>query len=174
VRLRLPAVRRIPAPLALLLVVGLLQSIAWDVALPAFQGPDEAGHFSYVQHLAETGEIPSITRGDKPNSTEVQEALTWLNLKPLVGDVRARPAWSSADLRLWHHVDHAMPRGARANGVGPNPLGKNPPLYYAVMSVPYRMLVWLPLLKRLFLLRLANALFYLTQASSRWSHSWPS
>ena len=162
------AIRRVPTPLALLLTVALVLSVAWDVALPAFQGPDEAGHFSYLQHLAETGKIPSATTGGKPNSTEVQAALNWLNLKALIGDIRAAPAWSSADLALWHQVEHALPSGSRGDGAGPNALAKNPPLYYAVMSVPYRMLVWLPLLKRLFLLRLLNALFYLATIVLVW------
>jgi Predicted membrane protein (DUF2142) len=161
-------VRSVPRPLALLLVVGLLLSVAWDVALPAFQGPDEAGHFSYVQHLAETGNLPSVTGGSRPNSAEVQGALSWLNLKALIGDLRARPAWSSADLSLWQHVDRTLPRGSRADGNGPNPLAKNPPLYYAVMSIPYRMIVWLPLLERLFVLRLFNALFYLATIVLVW------
>jgi 4-amino-4-deoxy-L-arabinose transferase-like glycosyltransferase len=161
-------VTSVPTPLALLLIVGLLLSIAWDVALPAFQGPDEVGHFSYLQHLAETGELPHVTGGGKPNSAEVREALSSLNLKALVGDIRARPAWSSADLRLWHEVERTLPRGARASGTGPNPLAKNPPLYYAVMAIPYRMLVWLPLLKRLFVLRLVNALFYLATVVLVW------
>ncbi|MCW3028754.1 MAG: hypothetical protein JWN81_1965, partial [Solirubrobacterales bacterium] len=161
-------VRSVPAPLGLLLVAGTLLSIAWDISLPAFQGPDEAGHFAYVQHLAETGSIPRTAGGGKPESTEAQAALTWLNLRALTGDLRAAPGWSSADLRLWRKVESALPPGSRSDGAGPNPLAKNPPLYYAVMSVPYRLLVWLPLLKRLFLLRLANALFYLATIALVW------
>jgi hypothetical protein len=160
--------KRVPRPLALILVVGALQSIAWALALPAFQGPDEYTHFAYVQHLAETGEFPSATAGSTSNSTEVGDALVWLNLQPLVGDLGARPAWSSADLQLWHQVERSMPPGSRANGAGPNPIAKNPPLYYAVMSIPYRMFVWLPLLKRLFVLRLFNALCYLATIALAW------
>jgi 4-amino-4-deoxy-L-arabinose transferase-like glycosyltransferase len=161
-------IRRVPGPLASLLLVGALLSIAWDVSLPAFQGPDERGHFAYVQHLAETGSIPRSTGGGKSDSTEAEAALTWLNLKALTGDLRAAPAWSAADLRLWRLLEAALPHGSRSNGAGPNPLAKNPPLYYAVMSVPYRLLIWLPLLKRLFLLRLANALLYLTTIALVW------
>jgi hypothetical protein len=146
----------------------MLQSVAWDIALPAFQGPDEAGHFGYLQHLAETGTIPSVSAGHTPNSSEAQAALNWLNLNPLIGDIGARPAWSSADLRAWREVDGSLPHGSRANGAGPNALAKNPPLYYAVMSIPYRMFVWLPLLKRVFVLRLVNSLFYLATIVLVW------
>lgn len=152
----------------LLLLVGALQSIAWDVALPAFQGPDEDTHFSYVQHLAETGELPSPTTGETAYSSEEEEALVTLNLLPLIGDANSRPAWGEADLGAWHKLERTINRAARENGAGPNPIAKNPPLYYAAMSIPYRLLVWLPLLKRLFVLRLFNALCYLATIAMTW------
>jgi hypothetical protein len=161
-------VRMVPTPLRLLLIVAALLSIAWDASLPAFQGPDESGHFAYVQHLAETGHIPSSTSGGMPNSTEEQDALIWLNLQSSIGEPGGRPAWSEADLSLWHRIEHTLTRGARTNGVGANPLAKNPPLYYAAMSIPYRLFVWLPLLKRLFVLRLFNALCYLATVALTW------
>ena len=160
--------RRIPRPLALLLAVGALQALAWDVALPAFQGPDEAGHFAYIQHLAETGHLPSATTGGTPNSSEEQSALNTLNLQSLVGDLGGRPAWTAADLSLWQHVRDSLPPGSRTNGNGPNPLAKNPPLYYAAMSVPYRAFLWLGLLKRLFVMRLFNALCFLATIAFTW------
>jgi 4-amino-4-deoxy-L-arabinose transferase-like glycosyltransferase len=158
----------IPLALALVLLVGALQSVAWDLTLPAFQGPDEAAHFSYLQHLAETGDLPSASTGNSPNSGETQNALIQLNLSPLIGNLSARPAWSSADLALWHRVERSLPAGSRADGSGPNAIAKNPPLYYAVMSIPYRAFVWLPLLKRLFVLRLFNALCYLATIAFAW------
>ena len=158
----------VPRPLTLLLAAAALLSIGWDMALPPFQGPDESGHFAYIQHLAETGQTPSVTTGGSPNSTEEQDALIWLNLGPLTGNLTARPAWGPADLSLWHQVERGMPRGSRTNGSGPNPLAKNPPLYPAAMSIPYRLLVWLPLLKRLFILRLFNALCYFATVALTW------
>ena len=161
-------IRRVPLALALILLVAALQSIAWDVALPPFQGPDEDAHFAYVQHLAETGHLQSVTSGAGPLSTEEETAMRLLNLHPLIGDLSARPAWNTVDLSLWRAADRALPKGSRADGSGPNPLAKNPPLYYAAMSIPYRMFVWLPLLKRLFVLRLFNALCYLASIALTW------
>lgn len=160
--------RRVPTVLALILVAAGLQSLAWDVALPAFQGPDEDAHFGYVQHLAETGTIPSSSAGNAPNSTEVAFELNALNLHALMGDPGARPAWSSADLAYWHRIEATLPRNARSDGTGLNPEAKNPPLYYALMAIPYRMFVWLPLLKRLFVLRLISALCYLATITLTW------
>jgi 4-amino-4-deoxy-L-arabinose transferase-like glycosyltransferase len=161
-------VRRVPRALALLLLVGALQSVAWAVALPAFQGPDESAHFGYLQHLAVTGNLPSPTRGRSANSSEAEAALVKLNLKPLIGNLAAKPAWSSADLALWRSAEHSLPAGAASDGAGPNAIAKNPPLYYAVMAVPYRIIGWLPLLKRILLLRLFSALCYLATIALTW------
>jgi hypothetical protein len=160
-------ISRIPVALSVLLLVGAIQTVAWDVAMTPFDGPDEDLHFAYVQYLAETGHLPSSTTGT-PHSTELQETMTTMNLESLRGNLQARPAWSQADLNLLHEVEHRLPPGARANGNGSNPQAKNPPLYYAVMAIPYRLLVWLPLLKRLFVLRLFNALFYLATIALTW------
>jgi hypothetical protein len=160
--------RHTPRALVLLLLVGALQSLAWDVSLPAFQGPDEDTHFAYVQHLAETGELPSPTTGGTAYSSQEEEALVTLNLLPLIGDANSRPAWSEADLRAWRGVERTIGPAGRKNGAGPNPIAKNPPLYYAAMSIPYRLLVWLPLLKQLFLLRLFSALCYLATIAMTW------
>jgi len=162
------AIRRVPSPLALILILAVLQTLAWNVALPAFQGPDESTHFAYVQHVAETGTIPSPTAGSGPLSSEIEAAMQTLNLRPLIGDLGARPAWGPADLQLWRAAERALPKGARANASGPNPIASNPPLYYALMAVPYRLFVWLPLLKRIFLMRLFGGLLYLATVALTW------
>ena len=102
------------------------------------------------------------------DSTEVADALFVLNLHTLMGNLGARPAWSPADLALWHRAEKTMPPGSRANGSGPNPAAVNPPLYYAIMAIPYRLFVWLPLLKRVFVLRLFNALCFLATIALTW------
>ncbi|MGH2880963.1 MAG: ArnT family glycosyltransferase [Solirubrobacteraceae bacterium] len=154
--------------LMVILAVAALQSLAWDIALPAFQGPDEDTHFAYIQHLAETGELPSPSSGGTAYSSEEEQALVSLNLLPTIGDLGGRPAWSKVDLEAWHAQERALTAAARGNGAGPNPIAKNPPLYYATMSIPYRVFVWLPLLKRLFVLRLFNALCYLATIALTW------
>lgn len=161
-------VRALPVSLVLIMLVAALQAIAWDVALPAFQGPDENTHFAYIQYLAETGHLPSATSGGSAFSSEVQSTLTTLNLDPTIGNLNSRPAWSPADLKLWRETQQHLSGGARENGHGPNPIAKNPPLYYATMAVPYRLLTWLPLLRRLFVLRLFNALCYLATVALTW------
>jgi hypothetical protein len=175
---RLGALRRrigsVPAPLRLILIAAALLTIGWDIATPPLEGPDEAKHFAYLQYLAETGHLPRATGPNEailevaPGSTEEQEAMNTLLLRPAITNRRVRPAWSTLDLNLWRHVERSLPHGSRANGAESNPLAKNPPLYYAVMAIPYRMVIWLPLLKRVFVLRLFNALFYLATIALMW------
>ena len=50
--------RRLPAPLLALLAVTALEGLAWLVAMPAFQGPDEGRHIAYVQKIADAHTIP--------------------------------------------------------------------------------------------------------------------
>jgi hypothetical protein len=164
--------REVPRPLALILFVAATLSLAWDVASPSLEGPDEAKHFAYVQYLAETGHLPRVLSEAEPEvapgSTEEQVVVNSLGLRPAITNRRVRPDWSSADLNFLHQAERTMPRGSRRNGGSGNPLAKNPPLYYALMTIPYRVFVWLPLLKRVFLMRLFNALFYLATIVFAW------
>lgn len=160
--------RSVPTSLALILLFAALQSLAWDLALPAFQGPDEDTHFAYVQYIAETDRLPSSTSGSSPLSSEVESALTTLNLRATMGNLTSRPAWSTGDLSFWDEAERHLPNGSRENGSGPNPIAKNPPLYYLVMAVPYRLFAWLPLLQQLFVLRLFNAFCYLATIILTW------
>jgi 4-amino-4-deoxy-L-arabinose transferase-like glycosyltransferase len=159
---------RVPMPLALILLIGALLSVAWDLAVPAFQGPDEDAHFGYVQHLAETGRPPSPSTGSSSYSTQEATLLKDLNLLPLRGNLSARPAWSSADLALWHQAERQLPPGSSSNGNGPNATGQNPPLYYALMAIPYWLFSGLPLLKLLFVMRLFDALCFLATIALTW------
>lgn len=162
----------IPTPLAVILAVAALQSIAWNLATPAFQGPDENAHYAYIQYLAETGHLPrpgpAPTSAVAGVSTEEQDALTWLNLQATLGNYGGRPAWTIADLRAWHQIERSLPPGSREDGSGPNPIAKDPPLYYAVMAIPYQVFAGFSLLKRIFVLRLFNALFYLATVALAW------
>ncbi|HEV2981803.1 MAG TPA: glycosyltransferase family 39 protein [Solirubrobacteraceae bacterium] len=162
----------VPKPLALILFVAATLSLAWDVASPSLEGPDEAKHFAYVQYLAETGHLPRVLTEAEPEvapgSTEEQVTVNSLGLRPAITNRHVRPAWSSVDLNLLHEAERSMAHGSRTNGGSGNPLAKNPPLYYALMTIPYRAFVWLPLLKRVFLMRLLNVLFYLATIVFAW------
>src|SRR5919107_3746604 len=96
--------RRTPRPLALILAVAALLSVAWTFTTTPFQGPDEPAHFNFTQHLADTGKKPTVVGGDHPDSSQVFTALFFLNLDQLAGVADARPAWSEAEERRFGEI----------------------------------------------------------------------
>jgi hypothetical protein len=153
--------RRIPAPLALVLAMATAVSVAWCVVVPPFQGPDEAPHFLYTQRIVERQAIPFVWHarsnppGVSPNSAEVRTALVQAGFGPLAGNLGARPYWTSADVGEWRRADRALGADAREDG-GYTSSFRNPPLYYLYQSVPYGIAHGGSVFDRLMLMRLAN------------------
>jgi 4-amino-4-deoxy-L-arabinose transferase-like glycosyltransferase len=159
----------IPRPLAGLLAACALLSIAWTITMAPLQGPDEHNHLGYVQQLAETGSGPSFGATTGASwSREQQTWMGWQSLLSLIGISDARPGWNPAEeARLSAYEDH-LPSGARKDGSGPNPVGQNPPLYYAYETIPYWISRWSDLPTRLLFMRLANVPLYLAIVVFAW------
>jgi Predicted membrane protein (DUF2142) len=150
-------------------VVAAIEVVAWSLVMPPFQGPDEMAHFAYVQHLAETGQAPDRIGGSGRNiSTEQAEAIRWENLHALVGVLGMRPGWAEAEERRWREVEASLPEEASADGDGPNAVGQNPPLYYALETIPYHLSPGGSFLNRFYLTRLGSAGFYLAAVALMW------
>jgi 4-amino-4-deoxy-L-arabinose transferase-like glycosyltransferase len=165
----LAKVRSVPRPLAALLAVATIQVAAWALVMPPFQGPDEMAHFAYVQHLAETGEAPDRTGGSGRNlSSEQAEAIRWENVHALVGVLGMRPGWTGAEERRWREVEASLSDEASANGDGPNAVGQNPPLYYALETIPYHLAPGGSFFNRFYLTRLGSAAFYVGAVAFVW------
>ena len=160
--------RRIPRPLALLLAVSALLSVAWTFTTAPLQGPDEPAHFNFTQHLAETGAKPTVVGGDHPDSSQVFAALYFLGLDQLAGVSDARPAWSAAEERRFDDLLEDAGEAAEEDGAGPNPLAKNPPLYYAYAALPYYVGSAGSFWDRLILMRLASGLLLLATVAFTW------
>ncbi|HYM56474.1 MAG TPA: DUF2142 domain-containing protein [Solirubrobacteraceae bacterium] len=154
--------------MALLLGVAALLSVAWSFTTAPLQGPDESAHFSYIQHLAETGHKPRVLGGIRPDSTEVGTALAFFNLAQLRTDPGARPAWSQLEERRFKDTLEFFGEKAQDDGSGPNPLAKNPPLYYAYQVVPYYVGSAGSFWDRLIVMRLASGLLFLLAVTSTW------
>jgi Predicted membrane protein (DUF2142) len=152
-----------------LLAVATVQVLAWALVMPPLQGPDESAHFAYVQHLAETGEAPEQTGGSGANvSSEQAEATKWENLHALVGVLGMRPGWTEAEERRWREVEASLSDEASANGDGPNAVGQNPPLYYALETIPYHLAPGGSFLNRFYMARLGSAVFYVAAVAFMW------
>jgi 4-amino-4-deoxy-L-arabinose transferase-like glycosyltransferase len=164
--------RRVPGPLAILLVVGAVEALAWCVALPALQGPDEVSHYTYVERIVERGTIPWKPGGDDgkspayPHSTETLTALTKAELGSLTANVAARAAWTPADVALWTRADRRLGARDREDGGYTGAL-KNPPAYYLYEAVPYAVARG-TFFDRLFAMRLANIPLFLATIAFTW------
>lgn len=168
-RRSLARLRGVPLPLTALIVVGAIHVAAWIAVTPAFQGPDEAAHFAYAQHLAETGSPPEKVAGNGlTQSTEQSQAMDWAGLHSLIGVVGARPAWSDVEEREWEKAEAALPADASDDGEGPNAVAGNPPLYYAYEAVAYHAAPGGSLFGRYYAMRITSALFYLVMIPFAW------
>jgi hypothetical protein len=128
------ALRRVPAAAWTCALIALLNAAAWSVITPPFQGKDEVDHFSYIAQLAERGTLPHETSGGEypPHEALAMRALHYYG-------VRFTPAAhtisTAAEQRAVNEAIHAaVPPTASGNAGVATP---EPPLYYALASIPY-------------------------------------
>src|SRR3954447_16639682 len=153
--------RRIPAPLAALLVAATACAVAWCIVLPPLQGPDEISHFTYAQWIVEHEEIPwqpgreAIAPAPRPYSTEVALALDQAGFRQLQGNAKARPWWTAVDQQLWAKSANGVSDRQRRDEIGKTTSFLNGPLYYLYSAVPYKVAGG-TFFDRLMAMRLAN------------------
>jgi hypothetical protein len=161
------SLRRVPAPLALLLAVAAVLSLSWSLVTAPLQGPDEADHVGYVEHFAETGKIPSADTGNGPFGLDEAAALN-AGLLRLTQNRLARPPWSVAAEQAFRTVEDALPGNARDIGGGPNSVGKNPPLYYAWEAIGWKLSFGAGFFGKLFVLRAFSGIMFLLMVAFTW------
>jgi hypothetical protein len=135
-------------------LVAVLGAASWSIITPPFQSPDEPSHFAYVQQLAEGGRLPASSGYVFSPAEEValgdleQYGVHW---HPLVRTI-STPAQQH---RL--QVDLARPLSRRGSG-GASVAASEPPLFYALETIPYELGASGTLLDQLALMRLLSAL----------------
>jgi len=146
--------RRVPRVAWTCALVATLNAACWSVITPPFQVPDEPSHFAYVQLLAETGRLPTSDIGAfSPEEETGLRDLNQANVRwhPEVGTISS-PA---AKQQLEHDLAQPLSRvGSGAAGVA----ASEPPLYYALETIPYYLGSSGTLLDQLELMRLLSAL----------------
>jgi hypothetical protein len=160
--------RGIPRPLALLLVVAAVLSVAWSFATAQLQGPDEADHVAYVAHLAETGKIPSAVTGNAPYAPDESAALYGYGYLRLLQNRLVRPPWTPLAEQSFRRAEDALPKGAPGQGAGANPVGKNPPLYYVYEAIGWKLTPGGHFFGRIFVLRAMSGLLLLAMVAFTW------
>lgn len=156
----------------MLLVVAVVEALAWCIMLPPLQGPDEISHVAYAQRIVENREIPWQPGGKtanpgSPYSTELADGASQAGLFVLAGNLRARPAATAADEALWNRVSDSYARAQRADGGYTSAL-KNPPAYYLYSAVAYAATEPLDLFDQLYVMRLANIPILLAMIVFTW------
>jgi hypothetical protein len=146
--------RRVPTAAWACAGVACLSAASWSIVTPPFQVPDEPSHVAYAQQLAETGRLPTSSSSRyAPAELATLEALNHLEVRfnPVHGEISS-PAQRR---RLEENLAQPLPRvGEGAAGVATS----EPPLYYALLTIPYRLASRGNLLDQLALMRLVSAL----------------
>ena len=136
--------------------------------LPPYEGFDETAHYSYVSFLADRGAIPhfELTPLDASIETERFGLPRPYRAAPPYEDnggityrdffhIRSAQERDQATRRFWQPLDKPV---RYTPGTRPNWQGQHPPLYYALLVLPYKLSQnWSPGL-RLFMLRLVSVL----------------
>jgi 4-amino-4-deoxy-L-arabinose transferase-like glycosyltransferase len=148
--------KRVPAAAWICGIVATLNAASWSFITPPFQVPDEPDHFAYVKQLAETRSLPASSEERfSPEEKLVLEALNYEQVRqhPGTGTISSQAEQRKLD-EVLVGVGQLPKQGAPYAGVATS----EPPLYYALESIPYILGSHGTLLDRLQLMRLLSAL----------------
>ncbi len=150
-------IRRVPVAAWMCALVACFSAASWSFITPPFQVPDEPDHFAYVKQLAETGSGP--TSGEESSySTEETFALRALRYPQLRQGPSKRAIFSQAEQSKLDKALEELNRSSEKGSPNAGSAVSQPPLYYALQSVPYKLGSGGTLLDRLQLMRLFSAL----------------
>jgi 4-amino-4-deoxy-L-arabinose transferase-like glycosyltransferase len=159
--------RRPPAPLVCLLAATLLIGVTWALVVPPFQAPDEPAHVAYVQSIAERHALPG-TVGRSSYSTEQQLGAVADNSDQTAAVPATKPTWSKDAYERWHRRAAQLGASDRDDGGGPNFASSNPPLYYTLSVIPYKLAGGGDLFARITAMRIGSVVFLLISVAATW------
>jgi len=117
--------------------VALLNGLAWSLITPPFEVPDENAHYAYVQQLAERGKLPRSAQPEGFFSPAEDGTLGTIYFYLIVGRPNDPAPFSEIDQR---EVEALERRHLRRTGNGNAfTATNNPPLFYAVQTIPYKL-----------------------------------
>ena len=163
--------RRLPPSLGWLFAAVALTGIAWALAVPAWQSPDEDAHFAYAQTLAELHRRPhddGRTAAEAEKSTEQHLAERDSGFIGSYQRIEAKPEWSAAAQERWERANAALSPRARRDGGGANAAQANPPTYYLYAALGYEAASGGTVLDQLYAMRLVSVPLLLVFALSAW------
>lgn len=184
--------RSVPRPLAGLLFAVATFGICWALVVPAFQGPDEIQHYSYVETLAQQHRLPGAentgepdpnidhstptnktlntlfngkrhTAGNNPVSTAVLHMLYAFNGAGVTVGI-AHPEQSELAFKRWLTTTTDSQR----DGGGTYPGSNYPPAYFAFDAIGYSLAVGGNVVDHLYAARLWSVLCLLLTTTGVW------
>jgi 4-amino-4-deoxy-L-arabinose transferase-like glycosyltransferase len=150
--------------LALIWACFLLRALFYCSVIPLWEGYDEFSHFAFIQHFAATGTIPDARHTN--SSREVQESMRLTPMPWMQRDLRqnvTHDAWWRLPFPERAHRERRLralpPQWATETPQDFVPIyeAQQPPLYYVLLSAPYRLLSATNLVTRVWWLRLFTA-----------------
>ncbi|HWW90950.1 MAG TPA: DUF2142 domain-containing protein [Solirubrobacteraceae bacterium] len=148
--------RRIPLVGWVCALAALANGLAWALIVPPFQVPDENAHYAYVQQVAERGTLPRLVSPEGALSPREDEILSSLLTFEIAGHAD-NPA-PSTDLQQ-QVIDGVAKQNLSALGSGDALTAtNNPPLYYALQAIPYKLTPGGKVLDKLAAMRFLSAL----------------
>jgi hypothetical protein len=146
--------RGLPRAAWMCALVATMSAACWSLITPPFQAPDEPSHFAYVQFLAETGRLPNSSQGAFSQAED--GALSGLRQHEVEWHPEVETISSPAQQRLLR--EDLTPALGRVGPGGAGVAASEPPLYYALETIPYYIGSSGTLLVQLELMRLLSAL----------------
>jgi hypothetical protein len=136
--------------------IAAVAGVGWAAILPPWQAPDEINHFSYVQYLAETGDLPGPPRPVE-YSKEHQYAMEQSFTNSVRQNAQAKPPWEDSAFERWDALQKRT-GASPSDGGGTSTASPYPPPYYGLAAVGYKAFEGGTIFDRLFGTRLLAAL----------------
>ncbi|HXC23746.1 MAG TPA: DUF2142 domain-containing protein [Solirubrobacteraceae bacterium] len=145
---------RIPTAAWVCALLAVANATCWSLVTPPFLAIDEPDHFAYVQLLGESGRLPSS--GQQEYSPQETLALNDLHQSLVRFNPTGHTIFSTAEQ---HKLDRDLAQNVSAVGNGGvGVAASEPPLYYALETIPYAIASSGSILDQLELMRLSSAL----------------
>jgi Predicted membrane protein (DUF2142) len=149
-------VRRVPKGAWLCALVALANGLAWSLIVPPFEVPDENAHYAYVAQVAERGTLPHPGPAAGPLSPAEDATLATIRFYEMVGEPHNPAPFSALQQDAIEAVARAR-LSTRGDGDALTATN-NPPLYYVLEAIPYKLGASGTVLDRLALMRVLSAL----------------
>ena len=152
-----------PKLLKLLLIAAFFNALSWIILIPIWQYPDEQAHFAQVQDVAELGYVPfslntsrEIVLSEKVLGTERDS----LGNNKFTYQPEYKMEYSAYPNGIFEDVIRNLPKTARSELVK-SEATQNPPLYYFLGSIVYKIFYNSDLFTRVFAVRMMSLLIFL-------------